>query len=161
MSDDGSHDICYKQPQSKEELIQCYGAMENCPVDAIGDDGHKEGPDRTEIIRQKTIAWLTGESGLNRKEFIYSMKGYDQTDKDVGKAIRDHLQSRRRLFLEAADEDKTLSDHNQVHNYLQNNFNYRRLTEDEQQIASSDMLAFFHGKIHFEQLMALKFPHLF
>jgi len=39
MSDDEDHDICYKQPDNEEELAQCYEAMENCPVEAIGDDG--------------------------------------------------------------------------------------------------------------------------
>ena len=39
MSDDEDHDICYKQPESDEELNQCYEALEDCPVEAIGDDG--------------------------------------------------------------------------------------------------------------------------
>jgi ferredoxin len=39
MSDDEDHDICYKQPANEEELKACYEAMENCPVEAIGDDG--------------------------------------------------------------------------------------------------------------------------
>jgi ferredoxin len=39
MSDDEDHDICFKQPSNDEELEQCYEAMENCPVEAIGDDG--------------------------------------------------------------------------------------------------------------------------
>ena len=39
MSDDEDHDICYKQPTDDEELSQCYEALENCPVEAIGDDG--------------------------------------------------------------------------------------------------------------------------
>lgn len=39
MSDDEDHDICYKQPDSEDELEQCYEALENCPVEAIGDDG--------------------------------------------------------------------------------------------------------------------------
>lgn len=39
MSDDEDHDICYKQPDGEEELAQCYEALENCPVEAIGDDG--------------------------------------------------------------------------------------------------------------------------
>jgi ferredoxin len=39
MSDDEDHDICYKQPDSEEELSQCYEAVENCPVEAIGDNG--------------------------------------------------------------------------------------------------------------------------
>ena len=39
MSDDEDHDICYKQPDGEDELEQCNEAMENCPVEAIGDDG--------------------------------------------------------------------------------------------------------------------------
>lgn len=39
MSDDEDHDICYKQPENAEEMAQCYEAMENCPVEAIGDNG--------------------------------------------------------------------------------------------------------------------------
>lgn len=38
MSDDEDHDVNYKQPENEEELAQCYEAMENCPVEAIGDD---------------------------------------------------------------------------------------------------------------------------
>lgn len=40
MSDDEDHDICFKQPGDDDELAQCYEAMENCPVEAIGDDGN-------------------------------------------------------------------------------------------------------------------------
>jgi ferredoxin len=39
-SDDGDHDYVYKQPETEEELEMCYEAMECCPVEAIGDDGH-------------------------------------------------------------------------------------------------------------------------
>ncbi len=39
MSKDEDHDMVYKQPVSSEELAQCYEAMENCPVEAIGDNG--------------------------------------------------------------------------------------------------------------------------
>ena len=39
MSDEEDHDICYKQPENEDELEQCYEALENCPVEAIGDDG--------------------------------------------------------------------------------------------------------------------------
>jgi ferredoxin len=39
MSDAEDHDICYKQPETEEELRACYEAMENCPVEAIGDNG--------------------------------------------------------------------------------------------------------------------------
>jgi ferredoxin len=40
MSDDEDHDICFKQPEDADELEQCEEAMENCPVEAIGSDGH-------------------------------------------------------------------------------------------------------------------------
>ena len=39
MSDDEDHDICYKQPEDEAELSQCREAAENCPVEAIGEDG--------------------------------------------------------------------------------------------------------------------------
>ncbi len=39
MSDDEDHDICFKQPGTDDELEQCFEALENCPVEAIGDDG--------------------------------------------------------------------------------------------------------------------------
>ena len=39
MSDDEDHDMVFKQPESPEEEAQAYEAMENCPVEAIGDDG--------------------------------------------------------------------------------------------------------------------------
>ena len=38
VSDDDDHDICYKQPENEDELVQCLEAMECCPVEAIGDD---------------------------------------------------------------------------------------------------------------------------
>ena len=34
-----SHDIVYKQPETEEELELCYEALDECPVNAIGDDG--------------------------------------------------------------------------------------------------------------------------
>ena len=37
--DDGTHDVCYKQPSSEDEEIACQEAMASCPVNAIGDDG--------------------------------------------------------------------------------------------------------------------------
>ena len=40
-ADDGDHDIVYKQPDNDEELAACQDAMEQCPVDAIGDDGEQ------------------------------------------------------------------------------------------------------------------------
>lgn len=39
LSDDGSHDIVFKQPVSDDEEQACKEAMEGCPVGAIGDDG--------------------------------------------------------------------------------------------------------------------------
>ena len=39
VSDDETHDLVYKQPENEEELELCYEALEECPVDAIGDDG--------------------------------------------------------------------------------------------------------------------------
>jgi ferredoxin len=38
-SEDGDHDVVYKQPENHEEREQCGEAMAQCPVDAIGDDG--------------------------------------------------------------------------------------------------------------------------
>jgi len=37
-SDEGDHDVVYKQPTSDEELEQCKEALEQCPVEAIGND---------------------------------------------------------------------------------------------------------------------------
>ena len=37
-SDDGDHDVVYKQPENETELDECYDALEQCPVYAIGDD---------------------------------------------------------------------------------------------------------------------------
>lgn len=39
LSDDETHDICWKQPENEEELELCIEAMDSCPVEAIGDDG--------------------------------------------------------------------------------------------------------------------------
>ena len=33
------HSIVFKQPETPEEEAQCQEAMQNCPVEAIGDDG--------------------------------------------------------------------------------------------------------------------------
>jgi ferredoxin len=33
------HSFVFKQPQTPEEENQCQEAMQNCPVEAIGDDG--------------------------------------------------------------------------------------------------------------------------
>lgn len=38
-SDDGSHDLVYKQPETEEEERLCKRAQEECPVEAIGSDG--------------------------------------------------------------------------------------------------------------------------
>ncbi len=38
-SEDGDHDIVCKQPENEEEENIMKEAMEQCPVDAIGDDG--------------------------------------------------------------------------------------------------------------------------
>ncbi|MFO0983544.1 MAG: ferredoxin [Planctomycetota bacterium] len=37
-SANGDHDFVFKQPGSDEELSQCRDAMEQCPVEAIGND---------------------------------------------------------------------------------------------------------------------------
>jgi ferredoxin len=39
-NDDGGHSYVYKQPVSEEENTLCKEAMEGCPVEAIGNDGH-------------------------------------------------------------------------------------------------------------------------
>jgi ferredoxin len=38
-SGEGDHDIVYKQPENDEERKQCADALEQCPVEAIGNDG--------------------------------------------------------------------------------------------------------------------------
>ena len=38
-SDEGDHDVVYKQPENDEELEACRDAMEQCPVDSIGEVG--------------------------------------------------------------------------------------------------------------------------
>lgn len=42
ISDHNTHDICFKQPQTDEELEQCYNALSACPVEAIGDNGAEQ-----------------------------------------------------------------------------------------------------------------------
>jgi ferredoxin len=37
--DDGTHDVCFKQPDNDEDEAACQEAMAGCPVNAIGDDG--------------------------------------------------------------------------------------------------------------------------
>ena len=39
MSDEEDHDICFKQPENDDEYAECLEAMENCPVEAIGENG--------------------------------------------------------------------------------------------------------------------------
>jgi ferredoxin len=36
---DGDHDYVFKQPANEIESKQCMDALEQCPVDAIGQDG--------------------------------------------------------------------------------------------------------------------------
>jgi len=38
-SKDEDHDYVYKQPETEQEFQTAKDAMEQCPVDAIGDDG--------------------------------------------------------------------------------------------------------------------------
>jgi len=37
--EDGGFSYVFKQPESDDERTQCKQAMEECPVEAIGDDG--------------------------------------------------------------------------------------------------------------------------
>ncbi len=38
-SEEGDHDIVYKQPENEEEKGKVREALEECPVECIGDDG--------------------------------------------------------------------------------------------------------------------------
>lgn len=38
-ADAGDHDFVYKQPDNEEEEKLCQEAMQQCPVEAIGNDG--------------------------------------------------------------------------------------------------------------------------
>ena len=38
-SEDATHDYVYKQPETEEEVQAAMNAMEDCPVEAIGNDG--------------------------------------------------------------------------------------------------------------------------
>ena len=40
-SPEEDHDSVYKQPDCQKELDQCYDAMDQCPVEAIGDDDYE------------------------------------------------------------------------------------------------------------------------
>ena len=39
MNSDDSYAFVYKQPENDEEKAVCEEALENCPVEAIGNDG--------------------------------------------------------------------------------------------------------------------------
>ncbi len=39
VSDDGTHNIVFKQPDSPAEIALAEEAMDACPVEAIGNDG--------------------------------------------------------------------------------------------------------------------------
>lgn len=39
LSEDGSHDVIFKQPENADEEQACRDALDGCPVGAIGDDG--------------------------------------------------------------------------------------------------------------------------
>ena len=41
ISEKGTHDFVYKQPENEIEEEECEEAMELCPVYAIGDDGEE------------------------------------------------------------------------------------------------------------------------
>ena len=38
-SDNEEHAFVYAQPKTEEEKMACQEAIENCPIEAIGDDG--------------------------------------------------------------------------------------------------------------------------
>ncbi|MAG56715.1 MAG: ferredoxin [Planctomycetes bacterium] len=38
-SDEGDHDYVFKQPENDDEIQLCRDALEQCPVEAIGEDG--------------------------------------------------------------------------------------------------------------------------
>ena len=38
-SEAGDHDVLYKQPENDDERAKVVEAMENCPVNSIGNDG--------------------------------------------------------------------------------------------------------------------------
>lgn len=38
-ADSGDHDFVYKQPENETEAKLCQEAMQQCPVEAIGNDG--------------------------------------------------------------------------------------------------------------------------
>ena len=40
MNNDDAHAYVQKQPKSDKEIQNCLDALDSCPVDAIGKDGH-------------------------------------------------------------------------------------------------------------------------
>ena len=38
-SEDGDHDVVWRQPENEEEIRAALDALEQCPVNAIGNDG--------------------------------------------------------------------------------------------------------------------------
>jgi ferredoxin len=40
-NEDEGYSYVFKQPETEEERAQCIEAMEECPVEAIGDDGEE------------------------------------------------------------------------------------------------------------------------
>lgn len=40
-ADSGDHDIVYKQPQTPEEVAACQEALDQCPVEAIGNNRYE------------------------------------------------------------------------------------------------------------------------
>lgn len=38
-AESGDHDLVYKQPENEEEEKACVESMQQCPVEAIGNDG--------------------------------------------------------------------------------------------------------------------------
>ena len=41
-SEEGDHDFVYRQPETAEDVEAARDAMEQCPVNAIGNDGEQE-----------------------------------------------------------------------------------------------------------------------
>lgn len=40
LHEDDPYSYVYRQPQAKEDIEACEEALDGCPVDAIGNDGH-------------------------------------------------------------------------------------------------------------------------
>ena len=43
-SDEGGHSFVARQPQSEAEVAECLQALEDCPVEAIGDEASELSP---------------------------------------------------------------------------------------------------------------------